>query len=157
MELDLEVHHVDSRLPNGIVARGAPMEDDGAMRGFLLRFLCSALGLAIAAWLLPGISIDGQKLHARARRVLLLGIVNALVRPVVLLLTLPLTVLTLGLFLLVVHGLKLGSSPRRRRRFRIAGFWAWRCSGPIIVSLTSGFASWMIGGSGRMEVMVVRR
>ncbi len=154
MELDLEVHHVDSRLPNGIVARGAPMEDDGAMRGFLLRFLCSALGLAIAAWLLPGISIDGEGTLVLAA--LLLGIVNALVRPVVLLLTLPLTVLTLGLFLLVVNGLMLGLVAALVEGFRIAGF-GTAVLGSIIVSLTSGFASWMIGGSGRMEVMVVRR
>ena len=123
------------------------------MRGFLLRFLCSALGLALAAWLLPGISIDGEGTLVVAA--LLLGIVNALVRPVVLLLTLPLTVLTLGLFLLVVNGLMLGLVAALVDGFRIAGF-GTAVLGSIIVSLTSGLASWMIGGSGRVEVMVVR-
>ena len=123
------------------------------MRGFLLRLLISALGLAVAAALLPGITIDSAETLFLAA--LLLGIVNALVRPIVLLLTLPLTILTLGLFLLVVNGLMLALVASLLDGFHVAGFGS-AVLGSILVSLTSVFASWMIGGSGRVEVMVIR-
>jgi putative membrane protein len=128
-------------------------DEDRVMRGFLLRLLISALGLAVAAALLPGITIeDAPTLFLAA---LLLGLLNALVRPIVLLLTLPLTILTLGLFLLVVNGLMLALVAALLDGFHVAGFGS-AVLGSILVSLTSGFASWMIGGSGRIEVMVIR-
>ena len=71
------------------------------MKGFLLRVLIVALGLWVASAIVPGVEIDdaGTLLIAA----LLLGIVNAFVRPVLVILTLPLTILTLGLFLLVIN------------------------------------------------------
>ena len=123
------------------------------MRGFLIRLLCSAFGLWLAAAILPGIEIEG--LDTLFLAALLLGIVNALVRPIVLLLTLPLTILTLGLFLLVVNGLMLELVAALLDGFRVDGF-GWAMLGSILVSLASGLASWMIGGSGRVEVLVVR-
>jgi putative membrane protein len=73
----------------------------------ILRGLIAALGLWVAAWLLPhfhiGVRIEGWKTYLAAG--LLLGIVNAFVRPVVTLLTLPITIVTLGLFLFIVNGL----------------------------------------------------
>jgi putative membrane protein len=70
---------------------------------FILRALVAAAGLWIAAHLVPGVHVTGWKTLLAAG--LVLGIVNAFVRPVVTLLTLPVTVITLGLFLLVVNGL----------------------------------------------------
>ena len=123
------------------------------MRGFVLRLLISAFGLAVAAALLPGFSIDG--LGSLVLAALVLGLVNALVRPILLVLTLPLTILTLGLFLLVVNGLMLELVDAMLDGFHVDGF-GWAVLGSIVVSLASGFASWLIGGSGRVEVMVVR-
>ena len=85
---------------------------------------------------------------------LLLGIVNAVVRPVAVLLTLPFTILTLGLFLLAVNAAMLGLVAALLDGFALAGF------GPallasIVVSLTSWIASWYIGPSGRFEILVV--
>src|SRR5437773_290191 len=75
------------------------------MRGFLVRLLITALGLWVADQLLPGIAITGTS--ALIVSALLLGVVNALIRPIIFILTLPLTVLTLGLFILVVNGISL--------------------------------------------------
>ena len=76
------------------------------MRGFLLRSLVSALGLFIAAKLVPSIQFyDEWTLFGAA---VLLGVVNAIVRPVLVVLTFPITIVTLGLFLLVVNAAMLG-------------------------------------------------
>src|SRR5256885_3295776 len=73
------------------------------MKGFLFRLVITALGLWAAETIIPGIHIDRWDHLIIAA--LLLGIVNAVIRPVILILTLPLTVLTLGLFILVVNGI----------------------------------------------------
>lgn len=122
------------------------------MPGFVLRLLITALGLWLADELLSGIYIDGTGTLFLAA--LLLGVVNALVRPLLVLLTLPFTVVTLGLFLLVVNGAMLGLVAAMLPGFAIAGLGsailAW-----MIVSFTSWLASWYIGPSGRFEVIVV--
>jgi putative membrane protein len=82
------------------------------MMGFLLRAAITALGLWVASELLKGLSFESTtKLVVAA---ILLGIVNALVRPIAFILTLPLTVVTLGLFLLVLNAgmVALVSAPR---------------------------------------------
>src|SRR3990172_6060967 len=91
------------------------------MPGFLVRVLITAFGLWVAAALVPGIRIDG--LITLLIAALLLGVVNALVRPLVVLLTLPLTVLTLGLFLLVVNGLMLELVAALLGGFHVNGLW----------------------------------
>ena len=73
------------------------------MTGFFFRLVITALGLWAAATVVPGVQIDGWGNLVVAA--LLLGIVNAVIRPIILILTLPLTVLTLGLFILVVNGI----------------------------------------------------
>ena len=73
------------------------------MTRFIIRALAAALGFWIASKVLHGVRVDG--LTSLLLAGLLLGIVNALVRPVLVILTLPLTILTLGLFLLVVNGI----------------------------------------------------
>ncbi len=123
------------------------------MPGFLLRLLVVALGLWLASELVPGIQVHG--LGTLLGAALLLGIVNAVVRPVVLLLTLPFTVLTLGLFLLVINAAMLGLVSLWFDNFTIAGFWS-ALFGSVVVSMTSWFASWFIGPRGRVEVIVVK-
>src|SRR2546422_9537505 len=72
------------------------------MKGFLFRLVITGLGLWAAETIVPGVHIDGWGNLVVAA--LLLGIANAVIRPIILILTLPLTVLTLGLFILVVNG-----------------------------------------------------
>jgi putative membrane protein len=112
------------------------------------------LGLFVASRLLPGVSIAGTGTFILAA--LLLGFVNALVRPIAFLMTLPLTILTLGLFLFVLNAAMFGLVAAMLDNFSVAGFWS-AVFGAIIVSLSSTVASWFIGPSGRYEIFVVRR
>jgi len=118
------------------------------MRGFLVRLLIIALGLWVADQLLAGIGFDST--GALIVSALLLGVVNAVIRPIILILTLPLTVLTLGLFILIVNGISLGLVAWLVPGFHIAGLWS-ATVGAIIVGLTSWAASAFVGGSGRIE------
>lgn len=124
------------------------------MAGFIIRLLIVALGLWLASELVPGIEVSGVGTLLGAA--LLLGIVNAVVRPVFILLTLPLTVVTLGLFLLVINAAMLGLVAWVFDGFTIAGFWA-ALFGSIVVSITGWLASYFIGPRGRVEVIVVQR
>ncbi len=124
------------------------------MPGFLIRLGISALGLWLAAAIVPGVHITGVGTLVLAA--LLLGVVNAVVRPVIVLLTLPFTIVTLGLFLLVVNAAMLGLVAALLDGFRLAGFGP-ALLGTLVVSLTSWIASSWIGPSGRVEILIVRR
>ena len=118
------------------------------MKGFVIRLLITALGLWVADQLLPGMTITGT--GALLVSALLLGLVNAVIRPILVILTLPLTLLTLGLFILVVNGISLALVAWLVPGFHVAGLFS-ATLGAIIVSLTSWIASSFIGGSGRIE------
>lgn len=122
------------------------------MPGFLIRLGITALGLWIASQLVPGFRIDGMGTLLIAA--LLLGVVNAVVRPLLVLFTLPLTVLTLGLFLLVVNAATIGLVAALLERFTISGLLP-AILGWLVVSFTSWLASGYIGPTGRVEVMVI--
>jgi putative membrane protein len=124
------------------------------MQGILLRTVITILGLYIASRLIPGVSIEGTGTFILAA--FLLGIVNALVRPLVFLLTLPLTVVTLGLFIFVLNAAMFGLVAAFLDQFAVSGFWA-AIFGALIVSLTSTIASWYVGPDGRYEILVIRR
>ena len=124
------------------------------MTGFLLRLAISALGLWLADQVLPGLSLDTPGTLFTAA--LLLGVVNAVVRPNAVLLTFPLTLLTLGLFLLVINAAMLGLVAALLDGFHVSGFFS-ALSGWLIVSFTNCLASGFVGPHGRFEVMVVTR
>jgi putative membrane protein len=124
------------------------------MQGILLRTAITILGLYLASRLIPGVSIEGTGTFILAA--FLLGIVNALVRPLVFLLTLPLTVVTLGLFIFVLNAAMFGLVAAFLDQFAVSGFWA-AIFGALIVSLTSTIASWYVGPDGRYEILVIRR
>lgn len=124
------------------------------MPGFLLRLAISAAGLWLASEVVPGMAIEGVGTLLAAA--LLLGLVNALVRPVVILLTLPITLLTLGLFLWVVNAAMLALVAWLLADFQLSGLGA-ALLGSLIVSVTSWLASAAVGPRGRIEVLVVDR
>ena len=123
------------------------------MIGFVLRLLVVAFGLWLAAELVNGIEVHG--LGTLLGAALLLGIVNAVVRPLLVILTFPITVLTLGLFLLVINAAMLGLVAWLFDNFTIAGFWP-AMLGALVVSLVGWFASYFIGPRGRIELIVLR-
>jgi putative membrane protein len=124
------------------------------MQGILIRTLITMLGLFLASRLIPGVWIEGTGSFLLAA--FLLGLVNAIVRPLVFVMTLPLSIVTLGLFIFVLNAAMFGLVAAMLDNFQVAGFWS-ALFGAIIVSITSTVASWYIGPDGRYEVFVVRR
>ena len=120
------------------------------MAGFILRGLIAALGLWAAESILDGVTIDTAMTLVLAG--LLLGVINAIVRPFALLLSLPALVLSLGLFLLVINAAMLGLVALMLPGFKIAGFWT-AVGAALIVSIVSWIGSWFIGPRGRVEVI----
>jgi len=124
------------------------------MQGIVLRTLIYMLGLFLASTLVPGVSISGAWTFILAA--VLLGLVNAFVRPIAFVLTLPITLVTLGLFLFVLNAGMFALVAAMLDNFVVAGFWS-ALFGAIILSITSTIASWYIGPDGRVEVIVVTR
>ena len=124
------------------------------MTGFLLRTAMVALGLWLATQLVSGLHFDSPGTLLAAA--LLLGLVNAIIRPIAVLLTLPLTLVTLGLFLPVINAAMLGLVALLLAGFQISGFWT-AVGASLIVSVTSWIASGLIGNNGKFEIMVTRK
>jgi putative membrane protein len=120
------------------------------MVGFIMRAAIAALGLWVAGQLFDGLHFSSPAKLAVAA--ILLGIVNAFVRPLAFILTLPITVLTLGLFLLVLNAAMIGLVAWIVPGFTISGFWT-AVGAALIVSLVSWAASSVIGSSGRVEII----
>ena len=124
------------------------------MPGFLVRALISAAGLWLASRLVPGFVIEGGGTLLLAA--FLLGVANGFVRPLLFWLTLPLTIVSLGLFLFVLNAAMVGLVAALLQGFTISGFFA-ALFGSLIVSVTSWLASSFIGPRGQFEVLVIRR
>lgn len=123
------------------------------MQRFVIRALIAAIGLWIASRLLSGLHFDSPTSLLLAA--FMLGIVNAIVRPLAIILTLPVTILTLGLFLLVVNGAMLALVAWLLPGFRIAGF-GDAFLGALVVSLVSWVGSWVFAPPQRVEIAVYR-
>lgn len=106
---------------------------------FLARLVLNAIALVVAAWLVPGLHLAGPGTALVAGA--LLGLVNALVRPVLVVLTFPFTLVTLGLFIFVVNALCLGLTAALVPGFEIAGFWA-----ALFGALAVSVVSWVLNG-----------
>jgi putative membrane protein len=106
---------------------------------FLARLVLNAVAIAVAAWLLPGLQLSGPGAAILAG--ILLGFVNVLVRPVLLVLTFPFTLVTLGLFIFVVNAICLALTAALVPGFAIVSFWS-ALGGALVVSIVS----WVLNG-----------
>jgi putative membrane protein len=106
--------------------------------GFLIHWLVVAVALWVTAYLVPGVTISSWT--ALAIAALVLGFVNAIVKPVLVILTLPITILTLGLFYLVVNGIAFGLAAALVPGFQIAGVVP-----AILGALVTSIVSWFLG------------
>ena len=124
------------------------------MLGFLIRAVIVALGLWLATAWVHGVYIDTPETLLLAG--ILLGVVNSIIRPIAIVLTLPMTVLTLGLFLLVINAGMVALVAWMLPGMHVNGFGAafWTA---ILVSLVSMIGSWFVGGKGKVEVFVKKR
>ena len=121
---------------------------NAGMRGFLLRAIICGLGLWLADKLLPGLSFSSPGSLILAA--VLLGIANAVIRPILFFLTLPLTIVTLGLFIFIVNGAMVGLVDWMIPGMKVTSLWNDVLTA-LIVGLTSWVASWFIGGEGRVR------
>ena len=116
------------------------------MARLLVRMIAAAVGFWIASRIIPGVHVSGWESLLWAG--LLLGVINALVRPILVVLTLPLTILTLGLFLFVVNGATVWLVTVLVHGVQIHGFWRAILTA-IVISLTSWLAGAVLGDGKR--------
>lgn len=121
--------------------------------GFILRVLVNAVAIYFIAAIVPGIEVTGVLTALGAG--LVLGLVNAVVRPVLILLTLPVTLVTLGLFLIVLNGLCLWLTSLLVKGFEVQGFWP-AVFGALLVSVVSWLLTAFVSDRGRV-VVITRR
>ncbi len=105
---------------------------------FIVRLIINMVAVLIISYLFPKmIRVDG--FLAALVAAFLLGIVNSIIKPILVLLTLPITVLTLGLFLLVINGLMLWLVSALVKGFYVNGFW-----GAVLGSILISLVSWVL-------------
>ena len=121
--------------------------------GFLVRLFLNALALLLVSTVIPGIEVRGVLPALSAA--FFLGVVNAVVRPVLVILTLPLTIITLGLFIPLLNAALLTLVSLMIQGFEVHGFWS-AVFGAILLSLISGLLNLFINDRGRVEVIVHR-
>jgi len=123
------------------------------MKGILIRWIINAGALILMSYVIEGIEVDHLLSAFVAAAVL--GIINAVLRPILILLTLPITLLTLGLFVLVINGLMLSIAASVVKGFHVNGFWA-AVFGALFLSVVSGIANAFINERGRIEYIEIR-
>lgn len=118
--------------------------------GLVIRVLINAVAIYLVAAIVPGIEVRGALAALGAG--LVLGLINAIVRPVLLILTLPITLVTLGLFLFVLNGLCLWLTSLVVKGFEVRGFWS-AVLGALIVSVVSWILNAFVSDAGRISVI----
>ena len=116
------------------------------MRNLLIVWLINALALLALPYVVPSVQVDSFVTALVAA--LVLGLVNTLIRPVLVLLTLPITLVTLGLFIFVINGLLFWFVASFVEGFRVGGFWS-AVFGAIVYALISWAASALVSGARR--------
>jgi putative membrane protein len=123
-------------------------------RGLLLRWLILTVSILLASYIIEGIRVGGffSAFFAAA----ILGVLNAFFRPVLLILTLPINILTLGLFTFVINAMLLKMAAGVITGFEVYGFWS-AVLGSLIISLVSWFLNSFMNDQGRIEVVDLKR
>ncbi len=124
------------------------------MIGLLVRWVIVAVAIVLAAYLVDGIQVKGffSAFFAAA----MLGILNAFFRPILLILTLPVNILTFGLFTFVINAMMLKMASAVIPGFQVVGFWA-AVGGSLIVSVVSWLLTSFINERGRVEYIELRK
>ena len=124
------------------------------MRGLLIRWVTTAFALWLTSLLVKGIEVDG--LGSIFVAAIVFGIFNAILRPLVLFVTFPINLLTLGLFTFVINGAMLKLTSDVVRGFSVHGFWS-AVIGAILLSVFSFVINLFISDSGHIEYLYVER
>lgn len=123
------------------------------MRGLLIRFTVTGVAVLLASAIIPGIEVES--VSAGLAAVIVLAMLNALVRPILYLFSLPFIVLTLGVFMVVINALLLLLVAFLVKGFVVTGFWS-SVGGAILISLVSGILNLWVSEQGRMEIVIHR-
>lgn len=126
---------------NSIVSDGRCNNTESKFMRIIATWILNALALLAVAYLLPGIRVDG--FFSALIAAMLLGLINVLLRPLLILLTLPVTFVTLGLFVLVINGLLFWFAGSVLKGFDVSGFWAG-LTGSLLYSALSFILSFML-------------
>jgi putative membrane protein len=123
------------------------------MRGLIIRFVVTGVAVLLASQIVPGIVVESA--GAGLAAIVLLALLNALVRPLLYLLSIPLIIMTLGLFIVIINAILLQLTASLVKGFVVEGFWAafW---GALIISVVSSILNLMISDQGKVEVVVHR-
>lgn len=125
-----------------------------AMKNYIIRWLINAVGLLIVSKIMGSIEIDGVLTAVAAAAVI--GIINTFLRPILIILTLPINILTLGLFTLVINGLIFYFVGNIVEGFQVTGYLA-AFLGALILSVINVLASFLIGmGKGKAFIHIQR-
>jgi putative membrane protein len=124
------------------------------MPGLLLRWLITTVAVLVVPYLVSGVKVDGIGSALLAAAVL--GVLNALVRPLLILLTLPLTVVTLGLFILVINALLFWLAAAVAPGIHVESFWSAFFAG-LIVSIVSWIMNSAVAGGGGEKTVIITR
>lgn len=124
------------------------------MRGLIIRWITTAFALWLTSLIVKGIEFDG--LGALFVAAVVLGIFNALLRPLVLVLTFPINLLTLGLFTFVINGAMLKLTSEVVRGFSVTGFWA-AVIGALMLSVFSFMLNLFVNDAGSVQYLFVER
>lgn len=128
--------------------------EEKAMPGILIRWFVTTLAILAVPYLISGVRVEG--LGSALLVAAVLGILNAMIRPILIILTLPLTIVTLGFFILVINALLFELAAAIVPGVRIASFWS-ALFASIVVSLVSWILNSAIAGGAGENTVVVRR
>ena len=120
------------------------------MRGLIIRFVITGVAVFLASHIIPGIRVD--TVGAGIAAALVLALLNAIVRPVLYVLSLPFIVLTLGLFVIIINAVLLQFVDWLIDGFEVLGFWAgfW---GALVISVVSSILNLVVSEQGQWEVV----
>ncbi len=122
------------------------------MRGFVFRFLVTGLALLVAAGIVPGLSIES--FGAGVVAVFVLALLNAVIRPLLYVLSAPFILVTFGLFMVVINAFLLHLVSVLVNGFHVEGFWP-AAGGAILISLVSVFMNRMASSRDHVQTVVV--
>ena len=124
------------------------------MRGLLVRWLILTVAIIAASYLIEGIQVAG--FFSAFFTAAILGILNAFFRPLLIILTLPINIMTLGLFTFVINALMLMMASGVISGFEAHGFWS-AVFGSLVISIVSWILSSFINEKGRVEIIDLKK
>lgn len=123
------------------------------MKGLLIRFTVTGIAVLLASEIIPGIGVTS--LGAGLAAVIVLALLNAVIRPILYLFSLPFIILTLGVFMVIINALLLQLVAFLVKGFVVEGFWP-SVGGALLISLVSSILNLWVSDHGRMEIVVHR-